>query len=326
MKRENLTGIRHMLFLAFFGLISVVGSAQSVSYTVTEDNPEAKNLFISLNVIDGTVYNPNTGLAFNIYANYFLGKTFQVDIDFKRAYTDDNADAVFAPKGLKKYNHFRVGGEFNFSTRTRVRSTRVVLSSQKGGNYTYTRYINVPANRKSIWALRGGLQTFYQNCQVDNDPFKTYGGNDIRYKDSKGDLQYIDDNNNFETVNYTMRSSGLYAGLDYKNLVNIRIKPEGYHDKGTTTRNNFYLDALLTPVVKYELKPNEKQGQYAGVDINISENERSVLGWRFGWQYDTGKWAGFSMKAEVGQQPGRPDDKWFLSAGIGLHIGGKIKL
>jgi hypothetical protein len=326
MKKTIFRRLGKVLMLLILGLFVIEGKSQSVSYNVLEDDPESKNLFISINVMDATVYTPNTGLAFNIYANAFIGKVFQADIDFKKAYTDDNAGAVFAPQGLKKYSHFRVGGAFNLSSRTRVRDTRVVLSSFRGGNYTHTRYINVPANRRSIWALRGGLQSFFQNCQVDNDPFRTYGGNDIQYKDANGDLQYIDDNMNYETVNYTMRSTGFYAGIDYKNLVNIKIKPEGYEEKRTTTRNNFYLDALVTPVVTYELKPNEKQGQYNGVDINIDENKRSKLGWRFGWQYDTGKWAGFSMKAEVGQQPGRPDDKWFLSAGIGLHIGGKLKM
>ena len=326
MKKASMTGLGRSFILAILTLVVLKGNSQSINYKVLEDDPGSKNLFVSLNVVDATVYNPNTGLAFNVYANAFLGKVFQVDIDFKKAYTDDNQQAVFAPEGLKKYSHFRVGGAFNLSTSTRVRNTRVVLSSSRSGNYTHTRFINVPANRKRIWAVRGGIQRFYQNCQVDNDPFKTYGENDIQYKDANGDLQYIDDNVNYETVNYTMSSTGFYAGIDYKNLVDIRISPDGYKDKGTCTRNNFYLDALVTPVVNYELKPNDKQGQYANADINISENKRSKLGWRFGWQYDTGRHAGLSMKAEVGQQPGRPDDKWFLSAGVGLHIGGKLKM
>jgi hypothetical protein len=178
---------------------------------------------------------------------------------------------------------------------------------------------------KRIWAVHGGIQNFYNNCQVDNDPFKTYGGNDIQYKDANGKLQYIDDNINYETVNYSMNTFGVYAGIDFKSIVNVRIKPEDYKEKGNCKLMNFYADVLFSPVVTYRLKPNERQSQYNNVDINISDNARSILGWRFGWKADLGKMAGFSVKSEVGHQPGRPDDKFFISVGMGLHIGAKLK-
>jgi hypothetical protein len=300
-------------------------NAQNVGYKVLEDNPNIKNLFIGLNPFDAVSYNPNTGLSWNVYANAFIGSRFQVDIDFKKAYTDDNADGVFSPEGLKKMGQFRLGGELNLSNGTKTRKTRVVLSSSTSGNYTHTRYIMVPATRKTIFAIRGGLQSFYNNCQVDNDILKIRGENDIQYKDANGDLKFVFDNKNYETVNYTMRTSGFYAGIDLKKLTYLKIKPEGYKEKGSNFRHNFYFDALITPIVKYELKPNSSQSQFDGIDINISENKRSYFGWRFGWQYDMGKWAGLSCKAEVGQQPGRPDEKFFISIGMGLHIGGHLK-
>lgn len=325
MKAKLLTTTVFFLVGMALSFIPKNSQAQNIKYTIVADDPDYKNLFIGLNAFDAISYDPNTGLGFNVFANALVGSKLQLDIDYKKGYSDDNAGGVFAPEGLKKYWALQLGGAYNLSTSYKIRKAKVVLNSQTTGNYVHTKYIMVPGKFKRIWAIHGGIQNFYNNCQVDNDIMKVRGENDIQYKDANGNLKFVFDNVNFETVNYTMNTFGIYAGIDFKSIVNLRVQPDGYQLKGNRKLMNFYADALFTPSVSYHLKPNAKQGFMDGYDINISDNKRSILGWRFGWKAELGKAAGFSFKAEVGQQPGRPDEKFFVSAGLGLHIGAKLK-
>jgi hypothetical protein len=298
--------------------------AQNVSYKVLEDNPETKNLFIGLNVFDAIAYSPNNSIGFNLYGNYLFGNRLQIDAEFRSAYLDDNVSAVFAPKDLTKTWSFSAGAELNLSNKIKKGKAKVVLSSSTVGKTTYTKFIMVPALFRRIWAVRGGIQQFHNNYQVDMDLLSTPNKSDIQYKDGNGNLNYLVDKVNFETPTYTMNSFCFYAGLDFKSIVNIKVKPDAYREKRKTSKFNMYADVILSPSITYTLVPNEKQAQFKDINIDIPENKRNNLGWRIGWKQDLGKTVGFSFKAEFGQLPGHPNEPWFVSAGGGFHIGAKV--
>jgi hypothetical protein len=298
--------------------------SQSVNYKVSEDDPDTKNLFIALNVFDINAYYANTSLGINAYANSMIGKRFQADIDFRKAYSDDG-NGVFAPKDLTKNFQFRIGGQFNLMSKIVNSKAKVVLSSYTAGNFTHTTYIMVPAKFRRILAARGGVQYFYNNVATDNGAQNTRVGNDDDMKAKlNGKVDYLVDPTNFETINYTVNTFGMYAGISYKSIVNVLINADDWGKKGTSRNNDFYFDALFCPLVSYTIKPNERQAYLKDADINIPENSPKYLGWRFGWQMFMGKKVLFTVKAEAGQQPGNKSDTFFMNMGLGIGFGTKI--
>ncbi|MFY8109620.1 MAG: hypothetical protein ACOVO9_11530 [Bacteroidia bacterium] len=324
MKTKILKSIGRAVVLLFVILSSSTLKAQQINYKVLENDPEVKNLFIGINVFDAIAYSPNNSIGYNIYGNFLLGNRLQIDAEYRSTYLDDNATAVFAPKDLTKTWSFSAGAEFNLSHKIKQGKAKVVLSSSKVGRTTFTSYVMVPAMFRRIWSVRGGIQQFHNNYQVDMDLISTPNKSDIQYKDASGNLNYLVDKVNFETPTYTMNAFCFYAGLDFKSIVNVKIKPDNYSEKRKTSKFNMYADVLLSPSITYTLVPNEKQAQFKGIDIDIPENKRNNFGWRLGWKYDSGKYVGLSFKTELGQLPGNPESPWFISVGGGMHIGAKI--
>ena len=314
------------LFISAVALVSVKSFSQSVSYTIEENNPDRKNLAVYVNPFNAQAYLPDISIGVDAQVNYLLNKKFQIDIDYRKAWTDAGI-GVFAPKGLSKASQFQMGGCFNLINKRKTIRNKVILSSTNIGRYTLTSSISVPAEARRIVALRGGFQYFHNNYKIHNDITKAAGASDIQAKDKNGNLYYVFDNTTFETVNYTVNSYGLYAGFDFKTIRDLVISTTNYGTKRTKKINNFYLDVLFAPGMIYTLKPNLHQSNFANTDINISENKRKVLGWRLGWQYVFNTAVGFNMKTELGQQPGpASENQWFITFGIGLNFGLKIKL
>lgn len=311
-----------ILFITQFGRVN----AQNVGYKVLEDDPDTKNIFISANVFDMNAYIANMSIGYNIYANAFLGKRFQADVDYRKAYSDAGI-GIFSPQDLTKNFQIRLGGQFNLVSKISRSNARVVLSSYTAGNFTHTSFIRVPANFRRIFAVRGGLQYFYNNCRTDNGANNSRAANDddMRAK-INGQVVVLTDPNNFETVNYTVNTFGIYGGLSYKSICNIIIDAESWGKKGRSVLSDFYADVLFAPLVSYAIKPNSKQAYLKDADLNISENKPNYLGWRFGWQAALGRKVAFTTKMEIGQQPGNKSETFFVNFGIGIGFGTKWSL
>jgi hypothetical protein len=310
---------------ALIVLLNLRSQAQSINYKVVENDPDKRNLFIHLNPFNTQCYMSDISIGYNLQATW-ITKIFQAQIDYRKAYLDENAQGVFSPTGLKKSSQLEIGGVFNFSHKMKNLSHKVVLHSSSGGGYTYTQYIMVMGEARKIKGFRGGFLTFLSNHKVDNDITAAYTANDLRGKGSDGQVRYVRDSINFETINYIARSVGIYAGIDLKSIRQLRISAEGYGARSNKVFNNFYVDAMFTPLVKYDLKPNAGQAIFKDVDVNISENKRRMLGWRAGWQWILNQPCGFNAKMEIGQQPGVPKKSFFITLGFGMTIGLKAKL
>ncbi len=309
--------LKKALLIGAVVLTSVKSFAQSVSYTIEENNPDRRNLMVYLNPFNVQAYMPDINIGVDGQINYLLNKRFQVDVDFRKAWTDSGI-GIFAPKGVSKASQFQAGGCFNITNKLKTIRNKVILSSTRIGRYTLTSSINVQAEARRIFAVRGGFQYFHNNQK----------GAAISAKDSKGNLYVLHDDVTFETVSYVVKSYGLYAGLDFKTIRDLVISTSEYGTKRTKKISNVYMDLLFTPGIVYKLTPTPNQAStFKNVDINISENTRRTIGWRLGWQYVFNTAVGFNMKTEVGQMPGPANvSPWFLTFGIGVNFGAKIKL
>ncbi len=303
---------------------AIITKAQTVSYKIVENDPDKRNLFIHLNPFNTQAYMADITIGYNVQATWLAAKHLQIQLDYRKAYLDMNATGVFSPKGLKKSSQLEIGGAFNLTNRLKTAGHKVVLRSSTSGRYTYTSSIFVMGEARKIFSLRGGFLTFYSNHKVDNDFTKNADG--MQGKTADGQVKYLRDSINFETINYTARSVGFYGGIDFKTVRQLIVSAEGYGNRASKTVNNFYLDVLFTPAVKFELKPNSGQAYMSGVDINIPENKRKLMGWRFGWHYTLNQPCGFNAKMEIGQQPGPANESFFMTVGFGMSIGLRTKM
>ncbi len=299
--------------------------SQSVNYRIQENDPDKRNLYIHLNPFNTQCYLSNISIGYNLQATWMAAKLFQVQVDYRKAYLDANASGVFSPSGLQKSSQLEIGGVFNFRYKLKNVAHKVVLHSSSGGGYTYTKYIMVMGEARKVAGLRGGFLSFLSNHKVDNDITEAFTEYDLKGKANDGQVRYLRDSVNYETINYVAQSTGIYAGIDLKSLKFLVINGEGYGKRSCRTVNNFYADVLFTPLVKYELKPNAGQSYLNDVDVNISENKRRMIGWRAGWQWIFNSTVGFNSKMEIGQQPGVPKKSFFMTVGFGMSIGLKTK-
>ncbi len=304
-----------LLFLVFGGKTH---AQEEVSYKITTDDPDIKNLTIGLNIIDFNAYFANTCISYNVYGNAQLGKFLQADLDFRRAYNDITA-GMFSPQDIGKSHEIRLGGRFNLVNTLHKGKTKVVLSSHTSGNMRYTTSIQVPATSRRILSIRGGIQNYRNICDLSSVPSE--GDNILYYKDAGGNKTVVKDVVNSETLHYIVNTSGIYAGLSYQTMVNVIINADGYGKRSRSFRNDFYADVLLTPLVSYDIKTNSSQGMYNGINLNNDYNSKKYFGWRAGWQFFMGRKIGLSTKMEFGQQPGNYQGSLYLSLGMGLGIG-----
>lgn len=307
----------------FVGINSL--KSQTVNYKIYENDPDKRNLFIHLNPFNTQAYLSDITIGYNIQATWMATKLFQLQIDYRKAYLDGNATGIFSPKGLNKSSQLELGGVFNFRNKLKNAAHKVVLHSSSGGGYTYTKYIMVMGECRKISGLRGGFLSFLSNHKVDNDITKAFTEYDLKGKASDGQIRFLRDSINYETINYIARSTGIYAGIDFKTLKFLVINADGYGKRSCRIVNNFYADVLFTPLVKYDLKPNAGQKIFDDVDVNISENKRRMIGWRAGWHWIFNSAVGFNAKMEVGQQPGVPKQSFFMTVRFGMSIGLKTK-
>ncbi|MBA2614092.1 MAG: hypothetical protein H0U95_19170 [Bacteroidetes bacterium] len=316
------TKLKSLLAIVLLGS-AITTRSQNVSYQIIENDPDKRNLFIHLNPFNTQAYLSDITIGYNIQATWLAAKHLQFQVDYRKAYLDENATGIFSPVGLKKSSQLEIGGIFNIVNKKKNKSHRIVLKSSSSGRYTYTSSIYVTGEARKIIGFRGGLLTLFSNHKVNNDFTKKADG--MQGKRADGTVSYLRDSINFETINFTARSIGLYGGIDFKTIKQLIVSAEGYGTKSNKIMNNFYLDVLFTPLVKYDLKLNTGQAYMSNVDINIPENKRKILGWRLGWQYTLNQPCGFNAKMELGQQPGLASKSFFLTFGFGMTIGLKTK-
>lgn len=200
-------------------LTGTIGFAQNINYKVIQDNPEdVSNLYINFDILQFEMpLNNITGMSFCVGANAYASykNKFGAEIGFRRGWLNLH--------GVPRTN-FELGGFFNFSSRIKTRSQRVILDVDKytSGNmeYTNTKFIKCPAQNLRLIGARAGFLT-----------------NKELYKDERDVL----------SGTYTYRWTGLYAGIQLTSQMNYRINTDLFGEAGAGFVRRFYADVTFHP-------------------------------------------------------------------------------
>lgn len=283
--------------------ITAFANAQKVNYTVLSDDPKNVKAFsLSLEPFYADLGAPDIHLGYSVRADLLLFKRLELRADFRKAYLDINGDETkkqyfYPKKEAKKATFAEAGISLFFSDKIKKSQAKLVLSSRTSGNTTYTKYIMIPALKRKLFGVRGGLYLNSLAFQVDdNGEFF-----EVAAKDPNATATAAMDN----TVSmYT--TSVLYGGLHFKTIVDVVAKTD-YGTKKVGSMTDFYLDVLFAPIVNFSdvMSPD---GVLHKMDAK-SENVKRI-GWRAGWTYRHPNKVAFCYKLELGARPGfRSGDK-----------------
>ncbi|HNF70975.1 MAG TPA: hypothetical protein PLP34_01085, partial [Chitinophagaceae bacterium] len=256
-------------------LFFISGQTQTVSYSFTENNPYRYNYHFNLRLFDVDYANKQSlYLGYSLQGNVAFRKLFSAEFLWSHRYgpgMDFNyhfaAETVYQTVTTNKptgYQAFELGGMFHVKDRVVTRNRKVVLSSSGGrrSGTTVTKYIRVPAEVRSITAIRGGL---YHNAFAITDqdhgslqngiPGVGDGGviasDGTRFGAAVNDYQSIFYNTKAVT---NMNINGVYLGLAKAEYYNVSIDPSGYGEKSSRTYFRLYADVILAAPIIQDFK------------------------------------------------------------------------
>ncbi len=300
-------------------LLACSASAQKVNYKIVSDDPNNVKAFsLSLEPFYADLAAPDIHLGYSVRADLLLFKRLELRADFRKAYLDINGDETktqyFYPKNdAKKATFGEAGVSFFFLDNTKKSRAKLVLSSRTSGNTTYTKYIMIPAKKRTLVGLRGGLYVNNFAFEIDNN------GEYFEVKDQNDVITDAADN----TVSM-YSTSALYGGLHTKSIIDVVAKTD-YGTKKIGAMTDFYIDVLFAPIVNFGDIRNPA-GELHSIEAK-SENVKRI-GWRAGWTYRHPNKVGFSYKLEMGARPGFrstekisfKSERVFLMMTVGLNI------
>jgi len=306
-----------IFILSLFTAASV--TAQKVNYKILSDDPKNVKAFsLSLEPFYADLSGPDIHLGYSVRADLLLFKRLEVRADYRKAYLDINGDETktqyFYPKNDAKQATFGEAGVslFLFDNIKKSR-TKLVLSSATFGNVRVTNYIMIPAKKRTMFGVRGGL--FVNNFAFEVDD----NGEFFEVKDPNDVITDAKDN----TISmYT--TSVIYGGLHSKSIIDVVAKTD-YGTKKVGAMSDFYIDVLFAPIVNFgDLKSPD------GTVHTIEAKKENVkrIGWRLGWAYRHPNKVALCYKLEMGARPGfRASEKItfnservFLMMTVGLNI------
>ncbi len=292
--------MKPILFL--FGI--VVGThamAQNVNYRILTDDPENVKAFsLSLEPFYCDLYRSDVHLGYSVRADLLFLKRMELRADFRRAYLDvtgkETIVSAYYPKNGAKMALFGEAGVSLFLVdKLKKTQAKLVLSSSSDGSYTYTKYIMIPATKRKMWGVRGGIYNNRVAFEMD--------GTDSFF--------VMKDNNGTETpaVNNTVtmfNATSLYGGLHWKSIVDV-VASTDYGTRKVGKMVDFYIDFLFAPVVAFS---DVKSPGGAEFGLKAKSDHVKRMGWRAGWVYRHPNKVGICYKFEFGARPGfRSADK-----------------
>jgi len=319
------------ILLSVVVFAAVKTQAQSISYTVTKNDPyDIKNLTVAIDpfFLD---FNGQNGYSFGwgLRADYMMGKSLQFNFDYRQGF--GTRGYLISDNNTKNYSYKEGAVALTLSSKVKTKNLRIILSqsSYTSGGYTYTTttYIKggVPADIRNVIALRGGVynMTNTQAFENLNDSLLTFesDGVEFSYKDSasvKGLGKYG-----------AVYSTAIFGGFNFKTIRQLILDVDGYGTRGNVMYRDFFIDFLFSPVLFLKNYKDDVDTP-AEVKYNVKYGKSSAIGWRMGWFIRKPKDQGFSMKFEFGQRPGyvNTEKRWNSFYGMftyGLYIPLKVK-
>lgn len=314
--------MKKVLFLSIFTLsCSGVLQAQEVSYRILTDDPdEIKPLSISLEPFYFDLYPKNMNMGYSVRADLLFLKRLELRADFRGAYLDflieDAGSGTYTAKNdPKKAMYMEAGASLFFTNKKKKVTTKLVLSSRTVGDYTYTRYIMVPATKRKMWGVRAGLS----NNRLVTELTDGQQGYMEKIRESDGTRDTLV-NGAFPMYNVT----SLYAGLHWKSVINL-VADTDYGKKRSARVNDFYLDLLFAPVVHMGAVKDATGNIYK---LETDSKHIKRFGWRLGWVIRDPNRVWMTYKFEMGARPGITStegyglkfDNSFLMFTFGINI------
>ena len=212
------------------------------------------------------------------------------------------AEATFRKSylSLGETGHTQIGAGvfYNFASRTKVRSQKVVLDTKtytKAGNkYTETTSLNVPASVLKSYGVRFGMDYTSEFLEADL-VLHGFAGN------------------------YNYKTTGIYIGFLNTKQMNFLMDTDLFGLAAHRFIRRYYLDGMIYPTKKITSTPGDVR--YVGPTLG------SVFGFRAGVEFlspEPRKVHGnaFYTKVEVGM---RPLDGIYMMVAIGVSFKRKIK-
>lgn len=293
--------------------------AQQVNYRILTDDPENVKAFsLSLEPFYCDLASTNIHLGYSIRADLLLLKRMEVRADFRRAYLDinggeTNTSDYYPKKGAKLALYGEAGASLFFVDKLKKTQAKLVLSSSSDGSYTYTKYIMIPATKRKMWGVRGGIYNNRVAFELsDPDSFFVMKASDGT------ESQAVD--NTISMVNTT----SLYAGLHWKSIVDV-VASTDYGTRKVGSMVDFYIDFLFAPVVFFGDVKSPAGGEFS---LKANSGHIKRMGWRAGWTYRHPNKVALSYKFEFGARPGfRSSEEFafitersFMMFTVGLNI------
>jgi hypothetical protein len=330
---------RTTIALAATMLGAAAANAQSVNYTKLVDDAKGYKktmLYLDLFAVD-TYLEPSIGSAVKL-ETVVAGRIMpwaQVKFALTDAASHHAVTGYPTVKGgQKKQLSIDLGGALYLVNKTKSgKPVKVVLSSFSTGRVRTTKYINVPAQVSKMFGPEGGVNFMRKAVGLGDDASKFY-----RYESMDGsvNLPIIGVGGSGKQpagLAYDPQSMtnvmSVFAGIHFRKVTNLSIKTDGYGVKSSRKVGDFYVDAMIAPVV-----PIANVIDAAGQEWKMVKQDGAVrnLGWRMGYTHHNSYKVGFEYNFEVGQRPGPKlgdgfmDNGTYMVLGMGLSIGSKLGL
>ncbi|MBI1223288.1 MAG: hypothetical protein GC180_11845 [Bacteroidetes bacterium] len=301
--------------------------AQQVNYKILSDDPKNVKAFsLSLEPFYCDLSTIDIHMGWQVRADLLILKRMEVRGDFRKAYLDINGNNTGPStdptpvNGVKPAWYGEAGVSLFLFDKVRKTQTKLVLSQRTSGNYTYTKYIMIPAMKRKMFGIRGGIYNYRVAMELDskNSAFFTM-------KSENGTI--VKNTADANTVSMYFTSS-IYGGLHWKSIIDV-VAQTDYGKKKVGAMSDFYIDVLFSPVVQFG-NVTQSNTTYS-LDPNNDKLKR--IGWRAGWQVRHPNKVWLSCKAEFGARPGfKSTDKigfdseriyMMFSVGINIPAGKK---
>ncbi len=306
--------------------LSATSFAQSVSYKVISDDPKTyKPSAAYVDVFNADTYlNPNIG--YGVKLETVLLKRIMPYINYKYSYLDAATHHVVsgyptAEGGLKKQMILDLGGVLFLADGTKKKNLKVVLSSFSSGNYTHTRYMMIPGQRRRMFGVEGGIYYNRKALEFEDNShamynYKSPAGQEVAMESvgSSGTNQPAGES--YKPLSMTNVAS-VYGGVRMRKVTSLFIMAEG-RTKSNARVSDLYADLMLAPVV-----PIKDVVDINGAKWGIEAKSGAIrhLGWRVGYSMRGVRTLGFQYNFEFGQKPGPQLGKGFMDNGTYISLG-----
>ncbi len=325
---------RKMITTCTLVAAGMMTNAQTVSYKVsTNDANDYKRTMLYIDVFTADYYlTPTIGSALKLET--MVGGRIMPWAKINFAWFDaatSHAVTGFPTNagGQKKQLITDLGAAFYLTGKIKTKKVKVILSSHKSGNTTYSKYLRVPGEVKTQFGVEGGVNINRKALEFEDDSHDYFHYRSV----SNGSEQPIGSVGGgsatspagefYKPLSMTTVFS-MYGGIHLRKITNLTILAGSYGAKSNRNITDLYVDVMAAPSVKVD-----NVIDIAGKEWQLVPQAGAIrhLGWRAGFTHHNGQKVSFSYNFEFGQKPGPIMGKdilnngTYISLGMGLTVG-----